>query len=197
MRPSGADGLPLTLPNEPLDRVRMALFRVLKSLVFRDDPGVEYGEMPLSQLRCLHIISEHEGQKMNELSQRMEVKLPAASQIVDRLVKRGMVERHADSLDRRVVRLELTPQARAKVDAQKRKRDARMGAALRGLTGPEVDQVIAGLDLLARAAEAHLQTELESRREPEEGALTDLVTLPRRASRVRAASPASSVSPGE
>ena len=125
MRPSGADGLPLTLPNEPLDRVQMALFRVLKSLVFRDDPGVAYGEMPLSQLRCLHIISEHEGQKMNELSQRMEVKLPAASQIVDRLVKRGMVERHADSLDRRVVRLELTPQARAKVDAQKRKRDAR------------------------------------------------------------------------
>src|SRR5438067_1818622 len=95
--------------NPPISEIQVnvqgALFRVLKALVFRDDPGVVYGEMPLSQLRCLHVIGENEGQKMNELSQRLEVKLPALSQIVDRLVRRGLVQRHPDPLDRRVVRL--------------------------------------------------------------------------------------------
>lgn len=178
------------------ERVQLALIRVLKALVFRDDPGAEYGEMPLSQLRCLHIIAEYEGQKMNELSQRMEVKLPAASQIVDRLVKRGMVERHADTLDRRVVRLELTPQARVKVKQLRRKRDTRMEATLHRLMPEETDQVIAGLSLLARAAEQLLDAERATMTETKEDeSLSDFVTLPRRASRVKAANPGSSVSP--
>lgn len=91
---------------------------------------------------------------MLDLAQKMEVKLPAMSQIVDRLVKRGMVERQADPEDRRVVRLGVTEKARALLDADRAAREMRMRAAARELKPDEMTQVIAGLELLATAADA-------------------------------------------
>src|SRR5438552_6054751 len=105
-----------TPDSEPLCHVQQALGRVLRSLVFRGDPNSPFVEMPISQLKCLHIIAEHEGQKMVDLAHRMETKLPALSQIVERLVRRGMLARQADPQDRRVVRLVLTEKARALVN---------------------------------------------------------------------------------
>jgi DNA-binding MarR family transcriptional regulator len=167
--------------------MQAALLRVLRSLVFRDEPGVDFGEMPISQLRCLHILAEHEGQKMNDLAHRMEVKLPAASQIVDRLVKRGMVERHADPMDRRVVRLQLTPAAREMVDRLRERRELRMRATLDRLTANEVAEVVAGLDLLGRAAEQVLESERQGVSVNESGS----ASLQSRISRAKAEMPAS------
>src|SRR5579871_6413695 len=100
---------------DPEHELQHALGRVLRSLVFRGDPNSPLVELPMSQLKCLYVIAEQEGQKMIDLAHRMEVKLPALSQIVDRLAKRGLVERHADPQDRRVVRMALTDLARALV----------------------------------------------------------------------------------
>jgi DNA-binding MarR family transcriptional regulator len=141
------------LPDDPKGRVEVALMRVLRALVFRGDAHSPLIELPNSQLRCLHIVGEQEGQKMVELAHRMEIKLPALSQIVDRLVKRGMVERHADPQDRRVVRLGLTPQARELVAEAHQARQARMDATLQNLSPQALEEVIQGLQLLARAAE--------------------------------------------
>jgi DNA-binding MarR family transcriptional regulator len=174
---------------ESQQRVEAALFRLLKGLVFRDDPGAEFGDLPLSQLRCLYIIAEHEGQKMNELSHRMEVKLPAASQIVGRLAKRGLVERIADADDRRVVRLALTPESRAKMQRLKRRRDARLAATLVRLVHEEIEQVTHALNLLAEAAEAVIVASRLPESIFDEESLADLVTVTRRASRFKAASP--------
>ena len=140
-------------------RIQTALMRVLKAMVFRDDPGATYGEMPLSQLRCLHIIAEYQGQRMNDLSHRMETKLPAVSQIVDRLVKRGLVERHPDASDRRVVRLELSPRARIMTDEVRLKRERRMAEALQLLSIEETTEVVSGLELMAAAAEKQMALE--------------------------------------
>lgn len=136
-----------------LNELQHALFRVLKSLVFRGDPNSPLVELPISQLRCLHVIAEQEGLKMLEVSHKLEVKLPALSQIVGRLVKRGMVERRADPADRRVVRLGLTAQARAVLAEANAARQARMSATRRNLDDRAVRIVIEGLTLLAEAAE--------------------------------------------
>lgn len=177
------------MSSESQQRVEAALFRLLKGLVFRDDPGAEFGDLPLSQLRCLHIVAEHEGQKMNELSHRMEVKLPAASQIVGRLVKRGMVERIADADDRRVVRLAMTKEARAKMDRLRQRREARLQSALKRLAPGEIDVVVEGLNLLAIAAEAQSDKSAGQESPGEQDSLTDLITITRRATRVKAANP--------
>jgi len=133
---------------------------------------------------------------MNDLSQRMEVKLPAASQIVDRLVKRGMVERHNDPNDRRVVRVELTPAARAMVNTLREKRDSRMRATLENLDRDEVEQVIAGLRLLGVAAETLVASERAglTNAAADESA-SGLAAFPQRLSRVSIEGSAPIVSP--
>lgn len=136
-----------------LREMQCALFRVLKSLVFRNNPDSPLNELPISQLRCLHVVAENEGQKMLDLSHRLEIKLPAMSQIVDRLVKREMLVRQPDPNDRRVVRLELTEKARAILVEAHATRQARLEATARNLEPKAMRKVIEGLSLLATAAE--------------------------------------------
>src|SRR6266516_2205527 len=92
-------------PDSPQGRMQHALFRVLKSLVFRGDPDSPLNELPVLQLRALYVISAHEGERMQQLCTLMETKLPAMSQVVERLVRRGLVDRRADPSDRRAVQL--------------------------------------------------------------------------------------------
>src|SRR5437667_8264096 len=108
--------------------MQAALFRVMKALVFRGPRDSPLNELPLSQLQCLYLIGHEEGLKMMDVSLRLENKLPAVSQIVDRLVRRGLVARVPDPHDRRVVRLYPTEQARAMLDHANGYRQARMKA---------------------------------------------------------------------
>jgi DNA-binding MarR family transcriptional regulator len=144
---------PVKSATSPLQEMQCALFRVLKSLVFRNNPDSPLNELPISQLRCLHVVAEHEGQKMLDLSHRLEIKLPALSQIVDRLVKREMLVRQPDPHDRRIVRLELTEKARAILAEAHAMRQARLEATARNLEPVAIRKVIEGLTLLAEAAE--------------------------------------------
>jgi DNA-binding MarR family transcriptional regulator len=143
-------------PDAAQDRIgelQHALFRVLRQVVFRNHPNSPLIDLPIAQVRCLHVIARHEGRKMQELADKLEVQLPAMSQIVDRLVKRGMVERHADPSDRRVVRLGLTEAGRVMLDEAHAERCARMTATARHLDDEALRKVIEGLHLLAGAAE--------------------------------------------
>jgi len=180
--------------DERLGELQRALFRVLKSLVFRGDPNSPLIELPISQLRCLHVIAEQEGLKMLEVSHKLEVKLPALSQIVDRLVKRGLVERHADSQDRRVVRLCLTEQARAILAEAHTARQARMTATRQNLGERAIRAVIKGLELLAEAAERVEAAEREAA-PPFSPDSDPLVELMSRRARTRRRNVAPEVSP--
>jgi DNA-binding MarR family transcriptional regulator len=76
--------------------------------------GHEFGkqDMPfdlsMAQFRTLMALSQGEPATISQLSQRMNVGLPAASHLVDRLVQLGLVDRHEDPADRRraLVRLD-------------------------------------------------------------------------------------------
>jgi DNA-binding MarR family transcriptional regulator len=141
------------MPEGPHGDLQHALFRVLKSLVFRGDPNSAMNEMPISQLKCLHIVGESEGLKMIDIAHRMEIGLPAVSQIVDRLVRRGLFERQPDPVDRRVVRVVLTGPARDLIGEARQYRQQRMDATLERLDVESIDTVTHALELLAVAAE--------------------------------------------
>ena len=51
--------------------------------------------------------------RMTDISQRMMISKPAATQVVNRLVERGLVERASDENDRRVVYIRATEAGRA------------------------------------------------------------------------------------
>ncbi len=66
-------------------------------------------ELTLTQIKLLHHL-EAAGHELTlkEGAELVHVSLPAASRAVDDLVRRGYVERHEDSADRRMKRVSLT-----------------------------------------------------------------------------------------
>lgn len=71
-----------------------------------------YGLTRLKWL-AIGIISNSEGFSQAELASRLELRSAATGRLVDRLVERGLVERHADKEDRRAYRLFATPKSQA------------------------------------------------------------------------------------
>src|SRR5258708_3965202 len=146
-------------PESPQGRMQNALFRVLKSLVFRGEPDSPLNELPISQLRALHAIAAHEGERMQQLCPLLETKLPALSQVVERLVRRGLIDRRADPSDRRAVQLYLTESAHQIMAKSNAIRQARMDQTVSYLRAEEIQLAIEGLSALADAAERLMEEE--------------------------------------
>lgn len=135
-------------------QLQQALQRVLRSLVFRGGPNPRLAELPLMQLRCLRAISDHEGARMHDIRDHMEMKMPALSQIVDRLVRRALVERAPDPDDRRAVQLRLSETARRMIADDDAARQQRFAAVFARVDPQAIDGIAAALEQLAEAAEA-------------------------------------------
>ena len=67
-------------------------------------------------VNSLRVISKEKEVTNNDLSRRLGVSMPAASQLVDRLVEMGLVEREDNPADRRSKYLTLTAQGRQTLD---------------------------------------------------------------------------------
>src|SRR5688572_18002308 len=164
-------------PADSVARLQSALYRLTKSLVFTGHPPAALAELPLSQLRCVRVIGESEGQKMQELAHHLGVTLPALSQIVDRLVRRDMVERHADSEDRRIVRIFLTDSARQVLRESHDQRRAKIALAVSGLKPTETEAAVRAMERFAEAAECADVTDAAGSDEivPDSAPFADLV----------------------
>lgn len=86
---------------------------------------------------------------VGQLADSVGVSPPAATQLVDRLVEHGMVERRHSESDRRVVLVDYVPQmhdvARRIVESRKQ----RLEGAMSSLTDEEAEAFLKGLKLLA------------------------------------------------
>ncbi len=79
------------------------------------EPWLEL-DMSTPQLKALLLISEEEGIRMRELARRLGGSFSNATVLVDRLVDRGLVERLADSQDRRVVLVRAADEGQQLID---------------------------------------------------------------------------------
>lgn len=64
-----------------------------------------------AQWLAINRLYRHPGATQSELAEMLEVEKATAGRLVDRLERKGWVERRADDADRRVNRLHLTPTA--------------------------------------------------------------------------------------
>jgi DNA-binding MarR family transcriptional regulator len=140
-------------PPDPVPELQQALTRLVGTVVTRPDADGAMLDLPLMQIKCLRLVADHEGQKLRELAQRIDLPLATVSRLVDRLVRAGLVARHTDPGDRRAVKLDTTPQSREILARHRAARTAHLTACARHLTPTELATVIAGLDLLAEAGE--------------------------------------------
>jgi DNA-binding MarR family transcriptional regulator len=71
-------------------------------------------ELTLTQIKLLHHLEDATRElTLKEGAELVHVSLPAASRLVDDLVRRGFVDRHEDVEDRRMKRVHLTPAGRS------------------------------------------------------------------------------------
>jgi DNA-binding MarR family transcriptional regulator len=111
-------------------------------------------ELSLTQIKLLHHLDEatHE-LTLKQGAELVHVSLPAASRMVDDLVRRGFVERHEDLEDRRMKRVSIASRGQAVI---KRLNAARLSG---------LEQFVAGLSAGERRALAQALGELLARPE--------------------------------
>lgn len=73
-------------------------------------------ELTSSQIKVLATFVERDCYSMTELSQMLGVTLPTMTAMVDRLIQHGLVKRHRNENDRRVVLVKLTPEGKKVID---------------------------------------------------------------------------------
>ena len=137
------------------DDVERLLFDVVRPLYARDSDVPGLLDLPVAQLRALNVLGRGETERtptMGELAEAVGVALSTATQLVERIEKRGLVRReHSDPDDRRVVRLALTDEGRRLLAERRRLRRERLAAALAELRPAEQAALVAALVPLAAA----------------------------------------------
>jgi DNA-binding MarR family transcriptional regulator len=128
------------------DHPTLVISRLHRALERADDVMLS-----LQQYRVLAHLTE-EGARASQLARRLAVTKPTVTSLTDSLVERGLVTRHTEDGDRRVVTVSITAQGRTAVTAT--------GVALRAVLDDVVSRcadpptVYAALDDLGRALDA-------------------------------------------
>lgn len=119
------------------------------------------GELALSQLKLLLLVgSPHHRLKVTDVAEFLGVTNAAASRAIDRLVKRGLIDRTVSRADRRAVDLALTPESEDLLGRFKEIRDRELRRVLGDHPSDALDSVASLLDRLSSGM-AELETVLE------------------------------------
>jgi DNA-binding MarR family transcriptional regulator len=122
--------------------------------MFEETPVPELDALPLAQLRLLWTVHHAPDATMKNFSERLGVSQSTITQLADRLVRRGFVERHADPEDRRVVRLRTSAAGQAVLERAETQHRQTHLTVWNALSPQQQRDVMHGLDVLARTAEA-------------------------------------------
>ena len=119
---------PALSETELASRLRLAVTRLARRLRTQLP-----GELSPSQLATLSSVERLGPITLGELSGVERVKPPTMTKIVACLEDQGMVTRTVDPTDRRVARVEATPEGRRFMDRSRRQKDAYLAERLRTL----------------------------------------------------------------
>jgi len=118
-----------------------------------DDLRADLQSITIHQLEALSLL-DRGGLRMSELARELDISEPASTALADRLVRGGLVERHADPDDRRIVRLELSRAGRDLMSRWGSHRRRMMTATFEVLSDRQLTALIDILETLAADAPA-------------------------------------------
>lgn len=120
------------------------------------------GDLTLAQYRVLALVASGD-ERASLLANRLAVRKPTISAVVDGLVERGHLAREAVAGDRRQVRLVLTPKGGAALDAAETAMAERLATLARDVGDRRA--LYAGLAELTAAYEAQVRARIGASRE--------------------------------
>ncbi|MFI5910213.1 MarR family winged helix-turn-helix transcriptional regulator [Dactylosporangium sp. NPDC051541] len=134
-----------------------ALDREYSAALMRASRGIKTASAEALRALGVHIgqnflldqLWQQDGLTTGELARRLEVEVPTITRMTQRMEAAGLVTRGRDETDKRVVRIELTPQGEALRDQVPAALDAVAARSLQGLSDEECRQLIGLLERVA------------------------------------------------
>ena len=135
---------------ELIDRIAESMDRIrrLGRARMRDD--LAGFDMTMPQIRTLHFLSRGP-QRMKDISDHLMRGMPSATSMIDRLVKKGYVERVPDPSDRRVVLCKITDSGTDMLDRFSRMGAVRFESIAESISDDSLNTIAPALDLLVDA----------------------------------------------
>lgn len=124
--------------------------RVLRTLTV--GPLSDDGEVTMAQYQALKHIEHHGPCTIGSLVEGLGISQPAATMLVDRMVKRGLVGREPGRTDRRQMEVSLTDRARDLLRRADEERAERLSKVLSRMDRKEREQLLVSLERFVSAA---------------------------------------------
>lgn len=105
-------------------------------------------DLSVPQLRTLAFLNLHEGACLSEVAEHIGLTLPSMSKMVDGLVARTFVLRHADTTDRRRVTLALTEGGRGALQTARETTQTFLAARLAALPASQLAAIVKAMGVL-------------------------------------------------
>src|SRR5258708_26597011 len=121
-------------------------------LVFRNSIGSnvhKFDHLPIGRphIGILFMLGQNkEGMSTKDIAEKLHVTPGAVTQLVDKLVEKKIVERHEDKIDRRILKVKLTPFAKNKFKNFKENYVNSISAMFNELDDNELTQLVNLLD---------------------------------------------------
>jgi DNA-binding MarR family transcriptional regulator len=132
--------------DEPLSEAFWAVARRLREM---SRETLEPWDITPSHLRALRMLKRHGTMRLSELSDHLHIAPRSATEVVDALETRGLVQRRPDPSDRRATLVEVTGHGAAVLDA------------IRAARGTDTERVFGQLSPADRAALARILRALQ------------------------------------
>ena len=111
------------------------------------------GSLSIVQLIVLTVLEADGPRSMGDLADKLDVSVASATGIVDRMERRGLVERGRGAGDRRVIMVSLTPTGSVVFGDMRAQRRERLAGLIERLTDAERAGFLTGLRAMRAAAE--------------------------------------------
>lgn len=118
-----------------------ALMHASRSLRRSSWTALERWQLSPHQARALRTVCAHEGARLRDIAARLRIAPRSATEVVDSLEERGLIERKPDPQDRRAVLVLPTEEGRRMQAEAERARAAAAEQLFGRLTAPERDQL--------------------------------------------------------
>jgi len=114
--------------------------------------NIEHGDVTASLAQCMEFLLLHGSSSISKIAEGMSITLPAASQLVERLVKKGLAVRKQEPSDKRIAKVELTESGRDMIMKARADRLSWINEITSRMTAEQKDSFIESLELFIRAA---------------------------------------------
>ena len=129
-----------------INEVMVSLFNIVLKIEEKAIKESTIHDLSITEMHTLDVIGIGNGRTMSEVAQRLQINLSTLTTAINKLVKKGYVERFRIPSDRRIVKIKLTKEGIDAVKEHEAFHDELIRKALGKVSDEEIKSLIVSLD---------------------------------------------------